>query len=277
MAIKEEELKEFMSYLDIDLESVESLDSLKTSFSTEFARKEVYKQELAKDNSFINPLIGKRLGSIETKLKQSAKDELGLEFDAGDFKDKGIEDILDLVTKKAKVKIEESKVGANPDIKIIEDKYKAQLHTYKEEVDNYKNQLGTVATEFETFKTNLVVEAKQRKLNDSIETTFGGIKFAPEADELRKEGFRSKVMNQVKFDFDDEGKFSIFDKEGKTLFNPKKNGVPYSPEEYLKDQAIEHKIFQLNTDGGRKVEAPTRMQPDNPVPPTRFIHPSANL
>ena len=84
MPIKEEELKQFVSeYLDINVDSIESLESLKETFGSSFARKDVYKSELSKDPSFINPLIGKRLGTIETKIKQAAKDKLSLEFDAG--------------------------------------------------------------------------------------------------------------------------------------------------------------------------------------------------
>ena len=76
MPIKEEELKQFVSeYLDINVDSIESLDNLKETFGSSFARKDVYKSELAKDPSFINPLIGKRLGTIETKIKPAAKDK----------------------------------------------------------------------------------------------------------------------------------------------------------------------------------------------------------
>lgn len=284
MPIKEEELKQFVSeYLDINVDSIESLDNLKETFGSSFARKDVYKSELAKDPSFINPLIGKRLGTIETKIKQAAKDKLALEFDAGDFKDKSVEDLLDLVTDKAKGKFEKelgdmrSKVTG--DSSEIETKFQEQLKLLREEATNWKTQAANANQEFESFKTGLIVKEKQQKLNSNLEKAFNSVKYAPEADELRKEGFKTKIMSDVKFDFDENDNFSIFDKEGKTLFHPNKAGVQYSPEDYLRDKAIEYKIYQMNPDGGKQTNqrVVTQAEASAPEGPRgRMIHPSAS-
>lgn len=284
MPIKEEEIKSFVSeYLDIDIESVEDLESLKSKFASDYARKETFKNELAKDPNFVNPLIGKRLGTIETKLKQTAKDKLGLEFDAGEFKDKTIEDILELTADKFKGKytndIEDLKRKFTSDPSEITKEWEEKLKISKQEVENWKNEATKASQEFESFKQTLEVEKKSRALKENLDKAFSSIKFAPEASELVIEGFKTKVLGEVKFDFDENNNFTTFDKEGKTLFNPKKHGQPYSPEEYLKDKAIEYKVYQLNPNS-RPTQAPDRVitQPANNQDGsarTRIIHPSA--
>lgn len=259
MPIENEDLKNFVTeYLDIDPDKLENVDKLKDEFATIYARKETYKAELAKDASFTTPLIGKRLGSIETKVKQLAKDKLGLEFDSGDFKDKTIEDILDLSTDKFKSKYEsdiaevKKNITSTPDEIVKEWEKKLQIE--KEEKENWKSQASKAVEEKENFIKDLEVKEKTRKVNENLSLAFKSVEFAPEANELTIEGFRSKVLSEVKFDFDESGNFITFDKEGKTIFNPKKNGVAYSASEYLKDKAIENKIYKINSDGGRKVE-----------------------
>jgi hypothetical protein len=284
MLIKEEEVKLFISeYLDIDIEKVESLDNLKESFATAYARKETYKAELSKDPNFINPLIGKRLGSIETKLKQTAKDKLGIEFDAGDFKDKSIEDILELTADKYKSKhetaLQEVKSKFTTDPSELTKEWEEKVKLAKQEVDNWKQETTKVSGEFEQFKTSIQVEKEQGRLKDNLDKAFGSIKFAPEVNELVVEGFKTKVMNEVKFGFDENNNFSTFDKDGKTIFNPKKSGQPYTPEEYLKDKAIEYKVYQLNSDGGnRQNQQKVVTDSDNAQgtsTPKRIVHPSA--
>lgn len=283
MPIKEEEIKSFVQeYLDIDTEGVDDLESLKSKFANDYARKETFKNELSKDPNFINPLIGKRLGSIETKLKQTAKDKLGLEFDAGEFKDKTIEDILELTADKFKGKytkdIEDLKSKFTSDPSEITREFEEKLKLTKQEVENWKSEATKASQEFEQFKTTLQVEQKQRALKENLDKAFSSIKFAPEANELVIEGFKTKVLNEVKFDFDENNNFTTFDKEGKTLFNPKKHGQPYTPEEYLKDKAIEFKVYQINPSGGNpNPNNRTVSQPpvnDGSVP-KRMIHPSA--
>jgi hypothetical protein len=161
----------------------------------------------------------------------------------------------------------------------IETKYQEQLKLLREEASNWKNQATNANQEFESFKTGLVVKEKQQKLNSNLEKAFNSVKYAPEADELRKEGFKTKIMSDVKFDFDENDNFSIFDKEGKTLFHPNKAGVQYSPEDYLRDKAIEYKIYQMNPDGGRQTNqrVVTQAEVNAPEGPRgRIIHPSAS-
>jgi len=283
MPIKEEEIKSFVQeYLDIDTEGVDDLESLKSKFANDYARKETFKSELSKDPNFINPLIGKRLGSIETKLKQTAKDKLGLEFDAGEFKDKTIEDILELTADKFKGKytkdIEDLKSKFTTDPSEVTKDYEEKLKLSKQEIENWKNEATKASQEFEQFKQTLQVEQKQRALKDNLDKAFGSIKFSPEANELVIEGFKTKVLNEVKFDFDENNNFTTFDKEGKTLFNPKKHGQPYTPEEYLKDKAIEYKVYQINPNAGQTNPTRATSQPNNQgsnEAPKRMIHPSA--
>lgn len=282
MPIKEEEVKLFVSeYLDIDIDKLDSLDNLKQTFADAYARKETFKAELAKDSNFITPLIGKRLGSIETKLKQTAKEKLGIEFDAGDFKDKSIEDILELTADKYKSKhesaLQEIKSKFTTDPSELSREWEEKLKLAKEEVNNWKQETAKIGSEFEQFKQNIQLEQKQKQLKDGLDKAFGSIKFAPEVNELVIEGFKTKVLSEVKFDFDENNNFSTFDKDGKTLFNPKKHGQPYTPEDYLKDKAIEYKVYQINGDGGKRQE-PNRIitPPDNNGGVAkRIVHPSA--
>lgn len=278
MPIKAEELKSFTDYLDINLDEVESIDQLKQKFEENFGRKELIKAELAKDESFIAPIIGKRFGSLDTKIRQYAKDDLGLEFDAGELKDKKVEEVLDLTIKKAKTKFEseiaELKKNIVSDPSELTKEWEQKVKILQSENENWKSQAEKANQEFETFKNTLAQRQREEKLNHSLESAFKSVKFAPEVSELTIEGFKSKILGEVKFDFDEKENFSIFDKEGKTIFRPNKNGVPYTPEDYIKDKALEHKILQVNGGGGNPPAPPIKTGVDS-NPPPKFVHPNA--
>lgn len=280
MPIEDKELKAFVSeFLDIDVEKVEDLDSLKTNFSEVFARKDTYKSELLADKTFLGSINGKAIGSITTKIKKIAKEDLGLELDATEVNDKTPEEIFATIASKTKGKYEgeitelKKKFTTEPNelVKEWEDKFKIKA----QEADQWKNQASQIGNDFETFKTTIAETQKQKERSDKFNEVFGKVEFGSE-NELIKEGFKTKVLQEVKFDFDENKNFVTFDKEGKVLLNPKKSGQVYDASEYLKDKAIEMDVIKKNQDGNKKVYTPTfQNQAPNPDAPKKMINPKA--
>lgn len=282
MPIKAEEALSFISeYLDIQTDKVESIDQLRDQFGLVFARKDTYKSELLKDPTVVSAIAGKALGSITTKIKQLGKNEFGIEFEESETKDKTPEEIASIVVAKAKTKYESElndiKSKFPKDSSELEKEWQAKLAQANQNIEQWKSQASTAMQEYENYKGQIELEKKSTKRNQAMQEAFGSVKFAPEANELIIEGFKSKINSEYKFDFDDQGNFTTFDKEGKVVFNPKKHDIPYSPAELLKDKAIELKIYQINEGGGRPAGGNTYVPP-TPKPndiPTRIIHPSA--
>lgn len=283
MPIKAEEALSFLSeYLDIQTDKVESIDQLRDQFGQVFARKDTYKQELLKDPSVVSSIAGKALGSISTKIKQLGKNEFGIEFEESETKDKTPEELAQIVVAKAKTKYEtelnDIKSKFPKDASELEKEWQAKLMQANQNVEQWKTQASTAMQEFESFKSQVEQEKTNFKRNQAMQEAFGSVKFAPEANELVIEGFKAKINSEYKFDFDDQGNFTTFDKDGKVVFNPKKHDIPYSPAELLKDKAIELKIYQINEGGGRPAGG-NNYTPPAPAKqadiPTRIVHPSA--
>lgn len=280
MPIKDEELKDFVSeFLDIDVENVEDVETLKNTFSDIFARKETFKAELLKDSQFVGKVTGKTLGSIATKIKQVAKEDFGLEFDRGEFSDKTTpEEFLSLLATKAKSKYEteineaKSKVTEpNKAIEALEEKLKLKA----QEAETWKTQASTIGTEYEGFKNTIAQKEKEHKKETAFNDVWNKIDFAAEADDLKKKGFKTTIFEEVDFNFDESGKFLTFDKQGNALPNPKKSGQFYEPAEYLKDKAIEARIYKNNSDGGKPVNQRFTTQADQSDEKPKYVHPNA--
>ena len=118
MAKKEElitGLTNYLGYTDEQLEAFENVDALKADVDKQFIRRAT----AAKDKDFVGSIIGNTLGSIQTKLKATAK-SYGVEFDADTLKEATPEKLFELslekLTNASTTALEEMKkqVGSKP-------------------------------------------------------------------------------------------------------------------------------------------------------------------
>lgn len=285
MALKQEDFEKLSEYLD--LQDVETFDDAKNKFDEVYARKDTYQQSLLKDQTFLNTVIGKTLGKHENSLKSFAKEAFGIEFDKDDFKGgSDYESVSKVVFDKVKqkhidsVKEMESKIGADPSELVKE--WEGKLEKEKNAAKKWKTEFETLGQNFETFKTELQSNMRKEKLNKHVSDLFASIDYPEEVkkDELRISGFKTKILSDVEFDLDETDKFVLLGKDKMPITNPSKAGATYSPEEFLREQAIKYDLLKINPAGGQRVTAPVyqkQVVQDEPpsARPAPRIHPSA--
>lgn len=286
MALTQEDFEKLSEYLD--LQDVESFDAAKTKFDEVYARKATYEQSLLNDKGFVDKMIGKRLGKYENELKTFAKESFGVEFDKDELKGgQDYEAVSKIVFDKVKqkhvdsIKEMEGKIGADPSELVKE--WEGKVETAKRESKKWKSEFETLGQTFESYKTDLQANMRKEKRDKAIDGVFTGITYADEAlkDELKIAGFRTKILTDVQFDLDEGENFVVLGKDKLPITNPAKAGATYSPEEYVKEQAIKFGIFKLNDNGGQKANPIVYKREENnngqnPIPQRR-PHPSAVL
>lgn len=285
MALKQEDYEKLSEYLD--LQDVETFDDAKAKFDEVYARKATYEQTLRKDTSFINSIIGKTLGKHENELKSFAKD-FGVEFDKEELQGgQDYETVSKVVFEKIKqkhvnsIKELESKVGADPSELVKE--WESKVETAKKEAKKWKEEFTTLGQKVESEKAEWIASQRRDRLNRNVEDMFSKIPFADEAvkDELKIAGFKTKILSEVQFDLDENDNYVLFGKDKLPITNPAKAGAIYTPEDYVKEQAIKFGIYKLNDNGGKQAMSPAYQTkvtetPANGVPAkVRQIHPSA--
>lgn len=257
MALTQEDFEKLSEYLD--LQDVESFDDAKTKFDEVYARKATYEQSLINDKSFVDKIIGKKLGKYENELKTFAKEGFGVEFEKDDLKGgQDYEAVSKVVFDKIKqkhtdsIKEMESKIGADPSELVKE--WETKLETERREKKKWKTEFETLGQNFETYKTDLQVNMRKEKLNKNVDDMFSKIPFADEAlkDELKIAGFKTKILSDVQFDLDENDNYILLGKDKLPITNPAKAGATYSPEDYVKEQAIKFGIYKLSDKGGQQ-------------------------
>lgn len=268
-----------LEYLGYKVEDIKTVDDFKAKFDTEFGRRET----LLKDPKFVNEIYGKKVGSIEAKVKANAK-KMGVEFTPEEIKDKGVEDILELSFTKI----------AALNQKAMEDAEKASKGTVDEQVKSWKDKhqaleskfkdteklLTNTSTEFDTFKKEAVVAQKTRTVNQFRQAALGKLEFKQDITPLERAGFESVLNEKYVFDLDDAGKPFVANKKGERIPSKKVTGQFMEAEEVLQEELLANKLSKLNKDGGKAAPARQTTGPAASAPAaggekTLFIHPRA--
>lgn len=195
------------------------------------------------DESF-GKLARKTQVSIVKTLKDNGLDAPHSEFEKFDK----IDDLLPVVVKKFKDQIEqEAAKSASGD-----DKLKAQLEEIKGERDRFKGLYTDKETELTTFRKETEKKAVQSKVDSFRSNLFNGVKFKKDITSLEKEGFRVKFAESYDIKLSEEGKFELKDKEGKTVYHPKKPTEVLTPETAIEIFAKENKVDDSAPYQGKK-------------------------
>jgi hypothetical protein len=219
------------------------------------------------DESF-GKLARKTQVSIVKTLKDNGLDAPHSEFEKFDK----IDDLLPVVVKKFKDQIEqEAAKSASGD-----DKLKTKLEEVESERDRFKNLYETKESEFNEFKDKTAKSATQAKINGFKETLFSGVKFKKDITDLEKEGFRVKFAETYDIKLSDDGKFELKDKDGKTVYHPKKATEVLTPQAAIEIFAKENKVDDSAPYDGKKtqnVKLDQERREHQPPASTRKVNP----
>lgn len=263
--IKEQaDLEKLVSFLGL---KSETFDEAKKEFENDFGRKTV----LVKDEEFLNPIIGKRLGSVTTKAKKYAK-EFGIELKAEDLKEKytdedGVEKEKEVIAEKVldkifsltsgtyKSKITDLETQLEKAMKVEPDEKVKKLQSDYEETVNKLTLAEKMRLEkekeFEGFKTTSAQKLKQRdikRLRGDLEEKVKS-KYKPGTTPLEIKGFKTEIEEKYNFDLegDEENpKLIVLSKDGKPIKNDAKSGSFFEYEEILNKEGLEKGIIPKN-------------------------------
>lgn len=270
------EPSKIIEYIGFDPKEVDSIEKFTEKFDASFIKRD----SVIKDETIVNAITGKRIGSIETELKKQAK-AAGIEFEDGELKGKKIEDLAEITFSKVKNKIKdlESKAGQGNDevIKEWQDKY-SKLES---KANDYKKSWESTQTEFEGFKVQVDSDNKNRTVNQYIETSWSNYKWPSAIDELKKEGFKAYVGKHYKVQLDEQGQPFVSDKDGNRIKSGKAHGQFKSMDEILIEEGTKHGVYAVTNQQGSaafmqdRIRATQQQQQQQQQQGGRKIHPNA--
>lgn len=245
MALKDTELKEFVSYLGINPDEIESIDKAKEAFSGNYIIKSALK-----DSDEFKKSVGGAFGNITTVVKRVAK-EHGIELTSDDIKDKKVEEIISVFDAKlketytARINEEREKAAAKPSEreKEWEDKY----GKLKQKHDEKEQMIQSLTGEVEKVKQSSKQELNHFRIMDASERALSGIKFTEDVkkDALKLTGFKAHLESKYLRDIDEDGTPFIMDKATKSRIpNPKKMGAFLSIDEVYALEAEQNNLVE---------------------------------
>lgn len=240
------ESKDLIEYLGFKPEEVESLDDLKSKFSTDFIRKDA----VVKDKDLVSQVTGKVIGSITTKLNTVVKD-LGFELDENEIKGKKIEDVIGVFGNKAKdhytakiTELESLASANNKDeaVKEWENKFKKIESKYNDTV----NLLNTTKADYESKIQSYEGEKVAFKINHRKSEALKSVPFKDGLTELERKGYMSILDEEIGVELDETGvPYPISKKDKSRIPNPKVSGTFMDFEDLFTQKAIELKLAKV--------------------------------
>lgn len=236
---------EIFDVLGIKSDEIKSLEDFRVTFEKEFIRK----NQVEQDKDISSKIFGKRIGSVESKVKSISKKH-GVDFTADEIKDKQVEDLIELSFSKIidnnnKIvdDLKKESTGSKDEVaKGWEEKYTKLESKYKDT----EGLLQSTKNDFEGFKTQTATERKNDKLNIFKEQSLGKLKFKPNIKEVEKAGFLSIIDSKYDLDLDEQGSLFVKDKKGERLKSAKVVGTFKSVEEVLEEEALKAEVIQIN-------------------------------
>lgn len=240
-----------LTYLGFKAEDIKTEDDFKTQFEGKFGIKEVLK----KDTSFTSEIFGKRVGSIDSKLKSSAK-KMGVEFTKEEIEGKQVEDVIELsfnkiaeLNKKAMEDLEKSTKGTvDEQVKTWKEKY-TQVEAKSKD---WEAMAGKTAAEFDTYKKAQVTKSKEDTIMNFRKNAISKLEFKQDITPVEKAGFESVLNSKYDFDLDETQTPFVKDKSGNRIASKKQTGTFMTADEILQEELIANKLAKINPQGGQK-------------------------
>jgi hypothetical protein len=243
--------KEIFNYLGIPDEGIESIDSFRERFESEFVKKSVLKDTKSNEyKEFAPTFVGKVTGSTQTTLNRKLK-EYGIELDANEIKDKRIEDVIEMGVSKLYDSISERVVdlegklskGKDEATKELETKYNSISKKYSELEQLHNGLKNEYQSAEEKWKNNL----KNERVNHLVAKQHEGIKWKAGIKDIEREGFFGRIKSNYKIDYDENSnQLEVFDVNGNRIPNPKKSGTWKTYAEILEEEGLKNEVWSSN-------------------------------
>lgn len=243
--------KEIFNYLGIPDDGIESIDSFRERFESEFVKKSVLKDTKSNEyKEFAPTFVGKVTGSTQTTLNRKLK-EYGIELDANEIKDKRIEDVIEMGVSKLYDSISERVVdlegklskGKDEATKELETKYNSISKKYSELEQLHNGLKNEYQSAEEKWKNNL----KNERINHLVAKQHEGIKWKAGIKDIEREGFFGRIKSNYKIDYDENSnQLEVFDVNGNRIPNPKKSGTWKTYAEILEEEGLKNEVWSSN-------------------------------
>lgn len=236
------ELKDVLEFIGVE---GKDLAEIKTNFDGRF----VTRENAVKDEDIRTKIHGQMFGGVNTAIKRTFRDGLGVELDKEEIEGKKYEEILSLAASKvkdaheAKVATLSDQVKASPKADEIEAEWSAKYEKVLGEKTNFESLLNDTKTEFETFRTNIETEKKSSAINGKIESLVGGLDWSDNTDKYTQTGFLTEMSKNYTLDLSDSGELQI-KKDGDLIPDTSKHGDFMKPEDIYKTAANEAKLLK---------------------------------
>lgn len=268
-----------LTYLGFEADKIKTEDDFKTQFEGKFGIKETLK----KDPSFTAEIFGKRVGSIDSKLKSSAK-KMGIEFSKEEIEGKQVEDVIELsftkiaeLNKKAMEDLEKSTKGTvDEQVKTWKEKYQS----VESKLKDTEGLLTKTSTEFDNFKKEQVNKSKADTITGFRKSAIAKLEFKQDITPVEKMGFETVLAEKYEFDLDENSNPFVKDKKtGQRIPSKKQTGTFMTADEILQEELIANKLAKINPNGGQKVNKyanPLQVVPEGQGEQKKiYIHPGA--
>jgi hypothetical protein len=278
------ELEAVAGYLGIN---AEDLDGFKESFESQFIRRAnvesfesqfIRRANVKDDPELAGSITGKRLGSLETTVKQIFK-KSGFDLADIDTKGKKLEEVIEAglghVTNAFgdKIKGLEDAVTHTDDeaFKKLENKFSKQSSRLLE----VEGLLTDTRGKYEGALKDKETAVKSIQINTLKRDALSKIPFKSDLTDLERTGFNTVVNSKYKLDVDDTGSLMVMDATGSRIPNPQVTGTFMGLEDVLKAEAIANKLYKLNDNGGAAAPKFASFgqvqQTEQPTNPTRKV------
>ena len=247
MPIKPEEAFEVVGFNPADYEDVES-------FREAMEKKFVARENAHKDKDVTSKVLGAVNAIVRRKVSGVAK-ELGIEVPEEHEAVKML-DHLEPALKGLKTQADEWKAKAEKGVgEDILNEHKKKLADLEKERNAFQSQAKEFADKYESLFGEVNTSRKKAVLDSEWNKAIGGVQFSSSVDELRKEGFLSKVRGKYRVELDEELKPRLVDADkGEPIKHPRKAGELLTLEEALKIEAKELKLVSENPHGDKPVK-----------------------
>lgn len=252
------DLKEVSDYLGIDLGQAESLDAFRDQFDGTFQKREEART-----------FTGRLLSSNRTALTKLAKEyELTDAIDPEALKstDKPWEmtrSLFDAFKSKAEARVAELQEQLSKGGTAAQEEWAKKLEAKDKRVKDLETALQAAQREFEGFKGEVTKKEQDRVLGSYWEESVKALKLDPSVDELRKEGFFTRIRSAYALKLDEEGKPGTYTTDGERVKDSKKHGAYKELAAIMQEEADKLGLTPKNPGGGKPAPAlkPTVVPP----------------
>lgn len=246
------EPKKALEYLGFNPEEFKTEEEFKSKFDSVFVKQ----SNINEDTPVVKSLLGRIYGSLENQIKKVAKEnEIEVDFDTDEFKDKKISDKLKHTftkfneVKGATIKELESKVGLGNDEKVKE--WETKYNKAAQKAKDFESLLNSTKSEFEQSQQKWQSQIKDTKLNVLTKDAFSKVKLKNDISEFEKKGYYSTIKEKYQFDIDEQENLIVKNAKGERIPSAKTTGTFKTIDEILEEEAVAGNLYKMNVDGGK--------------------------